>query len=314
MAKLAIAVGGALGGAFLGPAPGTSALVGAQAGFALGSIAGGLIFRPKAPTAPLQDLQVSVSAPGTPIPFGYGTCRFGGVVIWTPGITFTTNTQKYGGLLGIGGQNETTFTYYADFAVAFGEGPAVINRIWGDSKIIFSALPGDQSDFPVADYPPWSPTQLYNPDNLVSYNGQVYQCVTTNTGQTPSPILPDSGTIYWEVASSYPPWQSGIAYQQGQTVSYEGGIYVATQNNPGGPPGEGDWETLANYYGTPTFYPGTETQPIDPLIQSYETAAYTPAFRGICYLVWSKFPLLNFGNRIPNLRAEVTFQKVLNVL
>ena len=201
-------------------------------------------------------------------------------------------------------RKKTTFTYYADLAIAFGEGPASISRIWGDSKIIYSSLPGDQSDFPVGDYPVWNSTTTYNPDNLVAYKGQVYQCVTANTNVTPNPVIPTSGTIYWEVASSYPPWQSGISYQQGQTVSYQGGIYVATQSAPGGPPGSGDWESISQYYGMPTIYPGDQLQGIDPDIQASETSAYTPAFRGLCYFKWKNFPLLNFGNRIPNFRGD----------
>jgi carbohydrate binding protein with CBM5/12 domain len=211
-------------------------------------------------------------------------------------------------------QGVSNWYYYANFAVAFGEGPATITRLWGDSKLIYSSIPGDQSDFPVGDYPPWSATTTYNPNNLVSYNGQVFQCVTANTGVAPSSVLPQSGSIYWTVASSYPPWQSGVAYSQGQTVSYLGQIYVAKANNPGGPPGSGNWETITSYYGTPTIYPGTETQGVDPLIQSSEGVLYTPAYRGLCYIVWENFPLLNFGNRIPNLRAEINFTKVNNVL
>lgn len=311
MAKIALAAAGAAAG-FLIAGPfglglGVSAVLSAvSTGLAVGEAAGALIFRSHL-NAPLQSLQISASAPGAPIPFGYGTCRFGGQILWCPGITYTTQTQK-------GGPSSTTFTYYANLAIAFGEGPSTITRIWGDSKIVYSALPGDQSDFPVADYPPWNSMTTYNPDNLVSYNGQVFQCVTANSGHTPSPIIPSSGTIYWEVASSYPPWQSGISYQQGQTVSYEGGIYVATTSAPGGPPGEGAWESIQQYYGTPIFYPGDQFQGIDPDIQASETSAYTPAFRGLCYFKWMKFPLLNFGNRIPNFRAEVNFQKVLNVL
>ena len=311
MAKIALAAAGAAAGFLIagpfGAQLGASAVLSAiSTGLAVGEAAGALIFRQHAQD-PLQSLQVSASAPGAPVPFGYGTCRFGGQTIWCPGITYTTQTQK-------GGPSSTTFNYYANFAIAFGEGPAWITRIWGDSKIIYSALPGDQSDFPVGDYPVWNSSTTYNPDNLVAYNGQVYQCVTTNSGQVPTPIIPSSGSIYWEIASSYPPWQSGISYQQGQTVSYQGGIYVAVVSAPGGPPGEGNWESITQYYGTPTIYPGNETQTIDPDIQASEGSAYTPAFRGLCYLKWMKFPLLNFGNRIPNLRAEVNFRKVLNVL
>ncbi len=55
------------------------------------------------------------------------------------------------------------------------------------------------------------------------------------------------------------------------------------------------------------FYPGSETQEPDGLIEADQGVDQTPAFRGICYLVFDRIPLKDFGNRIPNITAEVTF-------
>lgn len=54
-----------------------------------------------------------------------------------------------------------------------------------------------------------------------------------------------------------------------------------------------------------TIYKGSETQPPDSIVQSYEGAANTPAFRGLAYVVFEDFPLADFGNRIPNFTFEV---------
>jgi hypothetical protein len=59
-------------------------------------------------------------------------------------------------------------------------------------------------------------------------------------------------------------------------------------------------------YTLPTLYTGSETQNADPLIVSIEGATVTPAYRGVCYAVWENFPLADFGNRVPNIRAEVS--------
>jgi hypothetical protein len=56
----------------------------------------------------------------------------------------------------------------------------------------------------------------------------------------------------------------------------------------------------------PTLYTGDENQLADPFISSIEGANVTPAYRGTCYAVWEQLPLANFGNRLPNIRAEVT--------
>lgn len=53
------------------------------------------------------------------------------------------------------------------------------------------------------------------------------------------------------------------------------------------------------------IYRGTEDQPADPLIQSVEGAANTPAYRGLCYVVIEELPLKDWGNRIPSLSFEV---------
>ena len=54
------------------------------------------------------------------------------------------------------------------------------------------------------------------------------------------------------------------------------------------------------------FYPGDETQIPDSLIiDSRGTAA--PAFRGMCYIVFERIALNNYGNRIPSISAEINF-------
>lgn len=50
------------------------------------------------------------------------------------------------------------------------------------------------------------------------------------------------------------------------------------------------------------FYKGGEAQQADPLIVAKEGAA--PAYRGLAYVVFDRFPLADFGNRIPQIRVE----------
>lgn len=54
-----------------------------------------------------------------------------------------------------------------------------------------------------------------------------------------------------------------------------------------------------------TIYTGSSTQNVDPLIESYEGAGEVPAWRGYCYFVVNGLPLAKFGNRRPNVRAEI---------
>lgn len=52
-------------------------------------------------------------------------------------------------------------------------------------------------------------------------------------------------------------------------------------------------------------YLGSETQSPDPAIAEIEGAGNTPAYRGLCYVVFEDMALAAFGNRIPQLQFEV---------
>lgn len=54
------------------------------------------------------------------------------------------------------------------------------------------------------------------------------------------------------------------------------------------------------------FYPGTEEQLPDPFMVSQQGADQVPAFRGLCYLMFERFALADFGNRIPTITAEIS--------
>ena len=53
------------------------------------------------------------------------------------------------------------------------------------------------------------------------------------------------------------------------------------------------------------FYSGSETQEADSLIEAVQGTGNAPAYRGLCYVVFERLPLGQFGNRIPNIAVEV---------
>ena len=63
--------------------------------------------------------------------------------------------------------------------------------------------------------------------------------------------------------------------------------------------------SIVDVGGTMRIYTGTETQLPDPLIESDLGVGNTPAYRGTAYIVFDNFKLADFGNRIPNITAEV---------
>ncbi|MBN9071514.1 MAG: glycoside hydrolase/phage tail family protein [Rhizobiales bacterium] len=52
-------------------------------------------------------------------------------------------------------------------------------------------------------------------------------------------------------------------------------------------------------------HPGSATQDPDPLIEAKQGAGNAPAYRGTAYVVFERFPLADYGNRIPQLQFEV---------
>lgn len=190
--------------------------VGAPVGFLIGSIVGNMLFPPKAIRTEgprLGDLTVSSSSYGAPRAIGFGTKRMAGNMIWSAGIRERKNTQKVSGkgsMSGVPDQKQTTYSYFASFTMAFGEGPAAeCLRIWANSKLVFDKR---------------------------------------------------STTLNMKKA--------GLNFR---------------------------------------FYPGSEDQLPDPSMIAKDGEENTPAYRGTVLLVFDDLPLGDFGNRIPNIEAEIAY-------
>ena len=52
-------------------------------------------------------------------------------------------------------------------------------------------------------------------------------------------------------------------------------------------------------------YRGSEDQQPDPLIEAKQGAGNAPAYRGTAYVVFERFALADYGNRIPQFQFEV---------
>lgn len=145
MAVLALtAIGSALGGSLLpaGISLFGATLSGAALGGAIGGLAGSAIDQALlAPTLKssgprLQDLSVTTSVEGSPILRVYGRMRVGGQIVWAARLREDKDTERHGGKGG-GGVKQTSYSYFASFAVGLCEGPIDgIGRIWADGEIL----------------------------------------------------------------------------------------------------------------------------------------------------------------------------------
>jgi hypothetical protein len=145
-------------------------------GAAAGALLGGFLFGstgPKIEGPRLGDLEVSSSTYGGVIPIGFGVQKVAGVMIWATDIDEDKNTRKEGGSLFGGGQNIVEYRYFANFAVAFGEGPAGgVLRIWAGERLVadLRAGTGAYANYPKYRFRIYLGTEDQEPDRLIRYH------------------------------------------------------------------------------------------------------------------------------------------------
>lgn len=126
----------AIAGAFIGSLFGMPGL-----GFAIGSMAGSLLFPETGPTMHgprLSDLAVQVSTYGVPKPLLYATDRVAGNMIWINDNKIDETTHESGGGL-FGGPKVVSYTYSVSCGVALGVREiGGIKKIYADKKLIYN--------------------------------------------------------------------------------------------------------------------------------------------------------------------------------
>ena len=155
------------------------------------------------------------------------------------------------------------------------------------------------------------------PETKSATTGKPTFAFETNTN-----VVPSSSLTIWGPTGDFPAFDNIAAYNVGDVVTYNNQFWVKLVGETappgtvhGAPPDRpGYWKLLSSYYPPPQIYAGTQTQLPNSLIQAAEGVAVTPAFRGLILAVFENWPLQNFGNRIPNLRGEVTYTKTNNLL
>ena len=140
MAVLAVAAAGAwAGSAAFGPGALLWGMTGAQLGWMAGSMLGNAMFAPtqKSQGPKLNDLTVSGSAYGQPIPWVAGSPRISGQVVWASAKREIATTQSAGGKGG-GGSEYTSYTYEVDLLILLTDNEiAGVSRIWSNGELVY---------------------------------------------------------------------------------------------------------------------------------------------------------------------------------
>lgn len=142
MARAGLAIAGGFAGRLVGGP------LGGSIGFTLGNLLGGVLFGDQTEGQVIEgprlnDLSVVTSTYGRGIAIPYGGVPATGNIIWAKDIVevrTATETGGGGGGKGAPSQPSTTqvaYSYFGNFAVAFGEGPIeLIRRVWFDGKLV----------------------------------------------------------------------------------------------------------------------------------------------------------------------------------
>jgi len=139
MAQLVIAAAGAAIGGALVPGVIGLGITGASAGWTIGSLIGSAFAPAQKSQGPrLNDLSVSSSAYGTPIPYVQGSPRLAGQIVWASTKREIATTTRQGGKGG-GKQKVTTYTYEVDLLILLTDNIiSGISRIWSNGKLVWN--------------------------------------------------------------------------------------------------------------------------------------------------------------------------------
>lgn len=262
-------------GAIIGAPFGLSAV-----GFSIGSAIGGFLFAPEVDGPDVEgprigDTDVTTSTLGKTISEHFGVTRAAGNVFWSAGlkeVKTVTSTGGGGGKGGGGGGGgtQTTYDYFGNFASGFGRGPAAaLLKLWADGKLIYDV--GGSGDIQNDKYKFRFRTGESDQglDNLIaeSINRRLQGLPDVNEGNGPQSSF---RTINDLIAEATAAATDGDARSQ---------LYVnyLTQIRDNAIPG------IPNDY------------------------SLTPAYRDMCYIVFEDMPLADFGNRLPNITAEIAW-------
>ena len=138
MAQLVIAAAGAAIGGMIAPGIVAFGMTGASMGWMAGSMIGSAFGPTQKGEGPrLNDLSVSTSSYGTPIPYIAGHPRVAGQIVWASAKREIANTQSAGGKGG-GGSEYTTYTYEVDLLILLSDNEIPgIARIWSNGEIVY---------------------------------------------------------------------------------------------------------------------------------------------------------------------------------
>jgi hypothetical protein len=299
MASIVLGVVGAGIGAFFGGPQG------AALGWSAGVTLAGIVFPPKLGAQErgrIDDTRVTGSGYGAMIPQVWGKARVGGNILWATDLVERKHKENVGGKGGATAE-VTTYTYFANLAVAVCAGPVDrIERIWADDLLIYDHKHGVNEVQKVDVF-----GTLLGDDFTLTFMGDT--TATLSYGVSPEDLeaaleaLPSIGagnvTVRRVLLSYYVTFQNDLGNQDVPQMTINPGIGVIASVST---------KTQGKGYNTKydiVVHLGGEDMEPSEFIEAHEGVGNVPAYRGLCYVTFNMLPLKKFGGRVPVFSFEV---------
>jgi len=294
----------------------------------------------------VDEFKTTQSEYGVPIPLCYGASnRVPGNIIWTSGITETSQTRREGDNALSSGTKITEYTYYGSFAVAISGRPVSrVTRIWANNKVVFESELADGSVPTVTLYKRYS--------SLLQYLNPIYQMFPGGKAEIeafvdallvdppPTYINEDNGGVTYvnrwipdeirdpiraisdEWAAIWDRLEAGekVPVTDFPEDAIAGATYYGSFSSEFYDDEQREhYHTLGTNFGLLwitsshtsvsdeiVVYKGTQTQGVDPTMEASEGVGNVPAYRGVAYVVFKNINLSSeFRNSVPNFQFEV---------
>ena len=254
----------------------------------------------------LDGLKLQSGIEGSPMNIVLGTERVAGTAIWKGPLIEKEEEE------GKGGPSSTTYSYSVDLAVLICKGTTYrIREIYANGSLLYNAdadvnMTSNQVAVAKTIVQDWN-------NSLDALLPHVYMDLSSPAGGPDLSRLksgknavlsgfsnPGNNGTFRVVSSSIDPISGNSTARLNNmncVVASSGATVTIFQDLPEFSPNK--------MSAAPTFYLGSQTQPADPLIQSYKGAAATPAYRGRTYVVLHRLQLQDYGNSIPQLSFVV---------
>lgn len=266
----------------------------------------------------LKNKTIASSTYGHPIPRARGTVRLNGQLIFWNKIQETTHKRHSGGFFGLGGSNVYTYSYSTCCAFAFGKklgGGAAVKfiRIWADGKLLYSTLVSDAAltgtATVVGTVPAGTqavPISISGGGSLVLSAGDLIHFSTEPNTDYEVQQDVNLGSSATGIVDVYPPLDVDLT---GDTISIPGITAPLIDLSSFDPNPHDGSHVTANPVpaGTIRFHYGTATEQPDPAMIAQFGASQAAAYRGLPYVMLAWLQLVNYGNHVPSISAEISF-------